>query len=92
MPFAGRTWEGCGAWSGCPGGLQRNPEPDRFVRELVHATFQDSVGYVEDLTEACVDEYIAEIEEYYKSSGINSLDTPWQHLTKWKEFRGKDFT
>eukprot|EP00667_Euglena_gracilis_P002991 EG_transcript_2998 len=42
--------------------------PDRFVRELVHATFQDSVGYVEDLTEACVDEYIAEIEEYYKSS------------------------
>eukprot|EP00668_Euglena_longa_P005499 GGOE01006488.1.p1 GENE.GGOE01006488.1~~GGOE01006488.1.p1 ORF type:complete len:723 (-),score=195.98 GGOE01006488.1:251-2389(-) len=49
-------------------GYDPRQQPDRFVRDLVHATFKDSAGYVEDLTEACVDEYIAEIEEYYKSS------------------------
>ena len=38
------------------------------MRDLVHATFKDSAGYVEDLTKECVDEYIAEIEAYNKQS------------------------
>ena len=32
------------------------------MRGLVHATFKDASGYVEDLDEAAIDEYIAEIK------------------------------
>eukprot|EP01006_Ploeotia_vitrea_P053402 TRINITY_DN67784_c3_g16_i1.p1 TRINITY_DN67784_c3_g16~~TRINITY_DN67784_c3_g16_i1.p1 ORF type:complete len:697 (-),score=82.20 TRINITY_DN67784_c3_g16_i1:187-2277(-) len=38
--------------------------PERFVKELVHATFKDSRGYVEGLSEEMVDEYMTEIKDF----------------------------
>eukprot|EP01012_Entosiphon_sulcatum_P054981 TRINITY_DN762_c0_g3_i1.p1 TRINITY_DN762_c0_g3~~TRINITY_DN762_c0_g3_i1.p1 ORF type:complete len:726 (-),score=198.76 TRINITY_DN762_c0_g3_i1:281-2458(-) len=40
-------------------------DPRRFVVELVHATLKDARGYVEGLSEPLVNEYIAEIDDYY---------------------------
>lgn len=50
-------------------GIDWNPvdDPRRFVVELVHATLKDAKGYVEGLSEPLVNEYIAEIDDYYAS-------------------------
>ena len=39
-------------------------EPTRFVRELVHATLKDAMGYVEGLTEKQVNSFVS---EYFES-------------------------
>src|SRR3989338_5344295 len=66
-----------------------NEGPERFLRDLVHATLMDAHGYVEGLDEAAVDDFIRQIvahaEETQRQHGtaetgdlFRELDKQWQ--------------
>lgn len=52
-------------------------EPVRFIRGLVHATFMDSRGYVEGLSEEEVDDYMDDINKYFSRLRKGSEDYDW---------------
>ena len=41
--------------------------PAKFVRDLVHSTFMDAHGYVEDLDEAALDQLIAQVSSHLQA-------------------------
>lgn len=68
-------------------------DPERFVRELVHATFQDSKGYVENLSFELVDGYLDQILDPEKltsptlrlSNGIQKVEEMLRKLVETKD-------